>query len=320
MTISVIICTKKRKKDFLECLSCLRKQTRLPDECIVVENITAGSYFSLNKLQHFFSGTRVKCKYVPTKKTFLAGSRNIGIKNCSSVLGLFIDDDVLFSKELVRKYLELHKTHSKALGFVGKVFPVEKSIYSKFGSWYFMGKLIHQKKMRKVTHFAGSTFSFRKSAIKKYHIFNNEDLASAEDTDFFIRLHEKKQFLYFVPSIHTTHKFANTFFLFIQKHFKYAQYYAYIAKNYPRFFNIDGYFPSRKCHLMFFPAFVLKSCYNFTKNNVNKEQLPKELFWISYLCTVCEFFGIYSSLDGRKYLEKCFMKVVLHRSVSLLNN
>lgn len=95
-TISVIICTKDRLDDFKETIVSLSKQTRLPDEMVVVdssENENIHSYLKSVEIPFVWS-------YFHTVPG-LTHQRNVGIEKSSGDLLFFFDDDVDLEHEYI---------------------------------------------------------------------------------------------------------------------------------------------------------------------------------------------------------------------------
>jgi len=96
MKISVIICTRNRFDDFTKTLPSIAAQTRLPDELIVVDSSDE------KKLETHLVLVKLPfpVRYFHTQPG-LTLQRNRGIRECSSDLIFFFDDDV----DLDRNYL-----------------------------------------------------------------------------------------------------------------------------------------------------------------------------------------------------------------------
>lgn len=89
MKISVIICTRNRFDDFTKTLPSIVAQSRLPDELIVVDSSDE------KKLETYLKSVELPfpVRYFHTQPG-LTLQRNHGIRECSSDLIFFFDDDV----------------------------------------------------------------------------------------------------------------------------------------------------------------------------------------------------------------------------------
>jgi GT2 family glycosyltransferase len=115
MKISVIICTRNRFDDFTKTLPSITAQTRLPDELIVVDSSDE------KRLEAYLTSAKMPfpVRYFHTQPG-LTLQRNHGIRECSSDLIFFFDDDV----DLDANYLaEVEKVFandtSREIGAVG---------------------------------------------------------------------------------------------------------------------------------------------------------------------------------------------------------
>lgn len=302
MTISIAICTRNRYNDLIECLNCVKAQNTLPDQLILVEDVSDQQYFTLKKLKDFFIHTTIECKYIATTAQVLSASRNLAIRHAHSDIVLFIDDDVIISDDLINKYKKLHKNYPHAIGFVGRVLPFSDDVYSKFGSWYSNGELSNKKKMTVVEHFAGSTFSLNRRRFLRHKIWYKEDWKAGEDLDVFIRLYEKGERLYFHPSIQTHHKYKTDLASFFKKHVSYARYFGVQALTHPKYFSIDEYIPNKLKQWLLLPLFMVRSSYNHAYYLVKDKHIDKELFIPAFFSQLASFYGVYTSREGRDVL------------------
>ena len=89
MKISIIICTRNRFDDFTKTIPSIAAQTRLPDELIVVDSSDE------QKLEDYLNSVQLPfpVRYFHTQPG-LTLQRNRGIRECSSDLIFFFDDDV----------------------------------------------------------------------------------------------------------------------------------------------------------------------------------------------------------------------------------
>lgn len=92
----------------------LVKQTRIPEEVIVVDN---GSSDNTKEIAANFSG-KLNIKYILEREKGVPAARNTGIKSSSGDIIAFIDDDCLADKEWLH-YLELPFLKDPSIGMVG---------------------------------------------------------------------------------------------------------------------------------------------------------------------------------------------------------
>lgn len=113
--LSLVVPTKDRPQDMRKLLTSISKQTRLPDEIIVVD----GSKPTIDDVIVDFPD--LKIKHVPVYPPSLPKQRNAGIaasKNKSGWLG-FLDDDVVLEKtalEEIEKCIHSNGSNLKGIG------------------------------------------------------------------------------------------------------------------------------------------------------------------------------------------------------------
>ena len=114
LSISVIIITRNRAESLKDTLTSLVKQSRQPDEVIVVDN---GSTDNSREITSNFT-TRLNIKYVYEGQRGIPYARNTGIRLATKDIIAFIDDDCLADKNWL-KYLEIPFVKDPHVGVVG---------------------------------------------------------------------------------------------------------------------------------------------------------------------------------------------------------
>jgi glycosyltransferase involved in cell wall biosynthesis len=193
LTSSVIICTKDREKDLLECIDSLKTQTVFPEEIVIVD---AGKENGIKgKLEEKVKTTPIKLKYIRTEPG-LTRQRNLGVKNSKGDIVFFFDDDVVLDKDYLKNVLEIYaNTDYKNIGGVGAI-----SSNSKIGKlgFYFSkiftmgpfkdrrGEYIKDKKEIAFTNcLPGYNMSYKKEIFKKFSFDENlKGYSHGEDFDF----------------------------------------------------------------------------------------------------------------------------------------
>ena len=98
--LSVVIITRDRKKELLECLQSIFSQSRSPDEIIVVDNGSRQKVRNIHGIKLVRSETNLGG----------AGGRNLGLLHTTGKYILFMDDDAVADKDMLK---ELHKIITK---------------------------------------------------------------------------------------------------------------------------------------------------------------------------------------------------------------
>ena len=114
LSISVIVITLNRAESLKDTLTSLVKQTRQPDELIVVDN---GSQDNTKEIVLSFSD-RLNIKYVYEDKRGIPYARNAGVRNATRDIIAFIDDDCVADEDWL-KYIEIPFIKDPSIGAVG---------------------------------------------------------------------------------------------------------------------------------------------------------------------------------------------------------
>jgi len=211
MKSSVIICTKDREKDLINCINSINKQTFLPNELIIVDD------GNLNKSKiKIIINKKIKLKYIKTNRAGTSVARNIGVKNASGDIIFFFDDDVILYKNYIKYILEEYKkdkfnlikgiggisvkekyrrNYQNFLDFLNRLFfvlPKKSGVVLPSGFWRAVCKedlTTKSPNLIKVEAFSGCSMSFRKEIFKKFLFDKNlTGYALGEDLDISYRI------------------------------------------------------------------------------------------------------------------------------------
>lgn len=112
--ISVVVITLNRAQSLRETLGSLVRQTRQPDEVVVVDN---GSTDNTKEVVLSFKD-RLNITYVYERQRGIPYARNAGIENTTKDIIAFIDDDCVADRNWL-KYLEIPFIKDSHIGVVG---------------------------------------------------------------------------------------------------------------------------------------------------------------------------------------------------------
>ena len=106
MDISIIIPTKNRQKDLVECLKSIAKQSVKPNEVIIVDASDNQSLrHLLNRLRLIFP---MRLVYLYDRSSIPRG-RNIGVQEASGEIVMFLDDDVVLEENYFEEIIKAFK-------------------------------------------------------------------------------------------------------------------------------------------------------------------------------------------------------------------
>jgi glycosyltransferase involved in cell wall biosynthesis len=191
VSVVISVFSIDRAKDVVACIESLKKQTVLPKEIIVVLDPN-------NNLVSYYKKLLDSSVKLVVSDTFgLSAARNTGIKNCSSELIAFIDDDAVADKNWLR-HLVSNFGNSLIIGVGGHIIPVwpnknptwlPEELYWIVGCSY---KGLPKKKAS-IRNPIGCNMAFRRSVFENAGFFSTHMgrigsvLMGHDDTEFGIR-------------------------------------------------------------------------------------------------------------------------------------
>lgn len=203
--ISVIICTYNREKFLPGALEALTKQTLSNSqfEIIIINNNSTDNTETISK-KFIDEHKELNTKYFVETNKGLSAARNRGIKEASSELISFIDDDAEVSENYLQIAVEFFDNHPDIDAIGGKITPVyENGKEPEWLSKYMWGLVTKADFGNKIREYPGAkspygcSMAFRKKALYEAGLFNTNLLFRSEDKYIFYKLRENgKKFLY----------------------------------------------------------------------------------------------------------------------------
>lgn len=103
LTVSVIIPTMNRPKDLERCIRSIVAQSRPPEELILVDD----GNLDLGPFEALLAERPTRLRYIKKDRKGLARSRNVGMRQSSGDILVFLDDDTELDPDYIRGYLEI---------------------------------------------------------------------------------------------------------------------------------------------------------------------------------------------------------------------
>lgn len=103
MNVSIIVCTKDRPKELAKCIESITRQSRIPDEVVIVHG---GCKQILSPTVELVGPVYVKHIY-SAAPSYLTADRNKGVRGSSGDIIIFVDDDVILHKGFVREIVRV---------------------------------------------------------------------------------------------------------------------------------------------------------------------------------------------------------------------
>jgi len=168
--VSVIIPTKNEAKYIEKSLLSLKNQTHPCIETIVVDDLSEDKTVEIAD-KH--------ADKVIVKKTNIAQAKNLGARNASGDVLIFLDADTMLTKSWVEQALLHLKNHDSV---VGRIIPIEKNINARvLGMLY--DAALNLTGLTQRVNIGGTPIAMKKDFFESLNGFR-EDFTSCEDIDF----------------------------------------------------------------------------------------------------------------------------------------
>ncbi len=204
---SVVIVTRDRKKELIECLESIFSQTKKADEVIVVDN---GSKQKVKKIR----GVKIIRSNINLGG---AGGRNLGLFNSKGKFILFMDDDAVAELNMIKELLKVIEKDSKVGIVQPKIYEKERpnfiqgvghGINLKTGRVFGIG--VHEEdkgQYEKIIEIpmAGCTWMVKREVFEKIGDYDEDIFIPYEDSDFSFRAKKAGYKINFVPQAHAWH-------------------------------------------------------------------------------------------------------------------
>lgn len=203
MRLSIVIPTVDRQESAGRVLRHLEAQSVAPSEILVIDQTEVPSQDLAN---------RPGVRYVHLEERGLPNARNVGAAQAKGDVILFLDDDVVPHRDLVRCHLEGHErpgvggVGGKIIGGydrpdaraqVGTFDPVRGLVIRNFQS----------EEAREVQHLPGANMSFRKEIFSRIQFETRfGGAAIGEETDFCLRVLRQGWKLFYDPRASVEHR------------------------------------------------------------------------------------------------------------------
>lgn len=211
--VSVVIVSKDRKKDLIECIGSFLKQSYEPLEIIVVDN------GSKPHIVTWFPKRFKDVKLVTVQENIgAAGGRNRGLENSNGDYILFSDDDAAADKDMVKELVWAFE-NTKDVGIVQPlVYDKQKKnmlqgaghdidlLTGRIKAWGVKEKDSGQYEGLREVPMCGCVWMVKRAVFKKIGNYDSEYFIPYEDSDFSIRARKAGYKLYCFSEAKTWHR------------------------------------------------------------------------------------------------------------------
>ena len=218
--LSIIIPTKNRKEDLLECINSIVRQNPLPFEIIVVDQ--SSNQDDAEQIIKSTVNNRARLVYwYDNKIEGLTNARNIGIKYCSGELVLFLDDDAVLLDKCIHNLLYIFENDAKKeIGGIGLAIVNEHGSFravaseyifchgpfrSFFRYSYFQRHFSHIKQKLFLSRMIGGCACYRRAIFDQFKFDENYKGYSSGEDQIFSFVVSKKFKTYLTPLVMIEH-------------------------------------------------------------------------------------------------------------------
>lgn len=302
--VSIIICTYNRAESLKDTLNSINQLDidAYQVELLVVDNNSSDNTKDI--VLNFSQQSKFPTRYLFESQQGLSYARNRGIKKSQGQIILFTDDDVLpASSWLIKMKRSMDSYHCLACG--GYIAPIWEGDKPKWLTERFYGYLAVKTETRGPFRIEkneelpfGANMGFRREAFDKYGLFDTNrgrkgsNLASGEDGEFFQRMIDAGEHIYYFPDSHVQHKVES--FRLKKNYFRRWRYQS--SKNIAQAVGIQG------DRLLFgIPLYMYPQLFRSVVKAIKSKLLdtPDEALHREML--VCHFLGTMSGLYQKEF-------------------
>src|SRR6056297_2207095 len=220
LKVSFIICTFNRADYLRDSLqSLMRSASDLPVEVLVVDNNSTDSTPAVClESEAAAIEKHLKFKYVRETRQGLSFARNRGIREASAPIVIFLDDDISVPDSFADAWIRFFLSFPEAKAAGGKIHVQFDDPRPKWMSSYLLPLLGHHdhgeaiKPYKSSDYPFGGNMAFKKEIFEEIGYFNTDlgrigsDLKASEEKEFFQRLREANETIYYVPDAYLYHR------------------------------------------------------------------------------------------------------------------
>jgi len=204
--LSVILITRNRKADLLDCLDSIIRQSYRPIEIVIVDNNSEVELLEpcKEKISH---AEQVSFKFLKQEENKgVAGGRNVGVINSAGEILVFIDDDAVFATGDALEKVVSRFSNDKSLGILA--FKSQNYLSKKVDPNEFphCNKLRNPDKRFETTYFIGVGHAIKKEVFAKIGLYPPDFFYSMEEYDLSYRAIDNGYQIIYDPAVCVYHK------------------------------------------------------------------------------------------------------------------
>jgi glycosyltransferase involved in cell wall biosynthesis len=254
MKISAIVPALNSEKTIGACLTSLLEQTYPLHEIFVVDGRSTDSTSRIVK------GFKEVQLFVDNEVNTPGSSRNKGAEAASGEILYFCDSDCVMDRRAVEYHLKANQSRDHIAGVMGAIRnanpgnPVSDFFQRQIMASEWLGNLDQDGML--ISHFCSANLTIRRTVFLENQF--REDLVSAEDTELFLRLKNRRLKIFFEPRAVVCHRHPETVEELFSKFSWYGEGHLQIDRIHQKGFR-DRYRVISPARYMDFPVDFLKA-------------------------------------------------------------
>lgn len=220
--ITLIICTYNRADYLSDTLASLLKGNSPihPVEILVVDNNSSDETAAVVKRYRHMSYkvSNITVRYVEEKKQGLSHARNRGIKEATTSVVVFVDDDIRATDNYINSWVQFFENYPETVAAGGKIHVQFDDPRPCWLSHFLLPLLGHHdfgnsiSRYRKSKYPFGGNMAFKKEVFDKIGWFdpdlgrNAESLNAGEEKELFKRIRDHGFDIYYLPEAFLFHR------------------------------------------------------------------------------------------------------------------
>lgn len=194
----------------LKFINSLLKQTRMPDEIVIIDNCSSNNlYETLKKLVGNLENVHIERL---AKRRTIGAARNVCVERSTGDIIYFADDDVVMHPRCLENLLSRF-TDEKIAGVSGNVWGLYRDTV--------VARVSHEL-YKDRPHYATWNIAYRKRVIEEVGFF--KDIQNGSDMDIAYRIMKKGYRITYAPDALVYHVHPRSITEFIKKRYNYGKY------------------------------------------------------------------------------------------------
>lgn len=234
--ISVVIPAYNGEKTIGKCLDSLLKQTKKPDEIIVVDD---GSVDKTKETVKKFKNVTL----LEQKHKGPAAARNLGAKKAKGNILLFTDSDCIPDKNWVSEMAKPFQ-RKEIVGVQGRYMTKQKGLIARFVQFEIEDRYDRMKKREHIDFIGSYSAGYRKKTFLEFKGFDESfPAASGEDPELSFKISKSNKKMVFNDRAIISHNHVDSLWTYLKQKFWRAHWRILLYRKHPNKIKTESYTP-----------------------------------------------------------------------------